>query len=188
VEVVGEAGDGKTAARLARERAPDVVIMDVELPGMNGDMVTRQIAKQTPKVKVIALSMHSDRRFINKMLKAGACGYLVKECAGEELVRAIREVIAGNSFLGRGVASKVVEEYVMQMAEGELTSGLSYRELEVLQKMAEGETTKEIASSLCLSVKTIETHRRNIMKKVDLHSIAALTKFAIREGITSVEK
>ncbi len=188
IEVVGEAEDGRETVQLVRELSPEVVIMDIAMPDLNGIEATRQIIAEHPNVKVIALSMHSDRRFISEMLKAGASAYLLKDCAFEELEGAIRTVGKNKVYLSPAIAGVVIENYIRNAPkpESSVFSLLSDREREVLQLMAEGKTTKEIASHLHVSIKTIETHRTNIMTKLDIHSIAELTKYAIREGLTSL--
>ena len=189
MELVAEAENGRNAVRLARKLSPDVVIMDVAMPDLNGIEATRKIISETPQVKVIALSIHSDRRFIVEMLKAGASGYLLKDCAFEDLTKAIGAVRTNHIFLSPGIADKVVKDYVSSLSSTGFSvySILTDRELEVLQLLAEGRTTKQIASRLHVSVKTVETHRKNIMDKLDIHNIAELTKYAIREGLTSLE-
>ena len=188
LEVVAEADNGRSTVRLARESHPEVIIMDVAMPDMNGIEATRQIISEMPKVKVIALSMYADRRFVANMLKAGASGYLLKDCASEELVRAIRVVMAHKTFLSPGVADIVVKDYVQAPLgrEASVFSILSNREREVLQLMAEGRSTNQIAECLHVSVKTVETHRQQMMQKLKMHSVAELTKYAIREGLTTL--
>lgn len=189
IKVVGEAEEGRTTVRLVTDLSPDVVIMDIEMASLNGIDATRQIVAKTPKVKVIALSVHSDRRFIAEMLKAGASGYVLKDCSFEELVQAIRAVMANRIYLSPGIADRVIKDYVrfLPHADFSVFSILTEREREVLQLIAEGKSTKKIALSLHVSVKTVETHRQRIMNKLDIHSIAELTKYAIREGLTSIE-
>jgi len=188
MEVIAEAEDGRTTVRLARELSPDVVIMDVAMPDLNGIGATDQIIAEAPDVKVVALSMHSDRRFVMEMFKAGASGYLLKDCAFEELARAVRAVAAGQTYLSPGIAGVVIKDYVRRLSEtNSAFSILTSREHEVLQLLAEGKSTKQIASRLHVSVKTVETHRRHIMEKLDIHSVAELTKYAIREGLTPLE-
>jgi DNA-binding NarL/FixJ family response regulator len=189
MEVVAEAGDGRSAVRVAKEMQPEVVVMDVVLPDLNGIEATRKIVDQVPGVRVVALSMYSDKRFVGEMLRAGAHGYLLKDCAFEELARAIRTVAGGQSYLGSGVADVVVEDYVQHVGDEDKSafSVLTPREREVLQLLAEGRSTKEIASELCVSTKTIETHRQQTMKKLGMSSVAELTKYAIREGLTSLD-
>ena len=188
LEVVAEAENGRSTVRLARESHPEVIIMDVAMPDMNGIEATRQIISEMPKVKVIALSMYADRRFVANMLKAGASGYLLKDCASEELVRAIRVVLTHKTFLSPGVADIVVKDYVQAPLGSEVSafSVLSNREREVLQLMAEGKSTNQIAECLHVSVKTVETHRQQMMQKLKMHSVAELTKYAIREGLTTL--
>ena len=189
-EVVGEADNGRQAVGLAAELAPDLVIMDVSMPDLNGIEATHQITRNHAGVKVMALSMHSDKRFVAGILKAGAAGYLLKDCAFEEMAGAIRAVAKGGTYLSPGVAASVIQDYVrrLDMSEQSTVDSLTPREREVLQLLAEGSSTKEIAAGLNLSVKTVETHRRQVMEKLDLHSIAELTKYAIREGLTTLDK
>jgi DNA-binding NarL/FixJ family response regulator len=189
-DVVGEADNGRLAVKMAHEKKPDVVVMDVSMPDLNGIEATTQIIESLPETRVIALSMHSDKRFVMGMLRAGASGYLLKDCASQELANAILQVATGKKYLSPEITGVVLGDILQGKSSGEVataTSQLSPREREVLQLIAEGWSTKQIASHLYVSVKTIETHRRQIMKKLDLHSIADLTKYAIREGLTSIE-
>ncbi len=188
MEVAGEAENGRAAVRLARDLSPDAVVMDVAMPDLNGIEATRQIVAEGAGARVIALSMHSDRRFVAEMLKAGASGYLLKDCAFEELTQAIQVVMGGQTYLSPGIASVVVEDYVRHAGEGADAVGLTAREREVLQLLAEGRSTKQIASRLHVSAKTVETHRQRLMEKLNLHSIADLTKYAVRAGLTSLER
>ena len=188
MEVIGEAENGREAVRLARELTPDLEIMDVTMPDLNGIDATRIITSDYKSIKVIALSMYSDKQFVQGMIHAGASGYLLKDCAFEELVNAIRAVVDGNTYLSPGIAGVVVQDYLTKLSSNSssVSSVLTIREREVLQLIAEGKSTKVIASQLNLSVKTIETHRRQMMEKLGIFSVAGLTKYAIREGLTSL--
>jgi two-component system response regulator NreC len=189
MEVIGEAENGIQTLELTRQKKPDVVIMDIAMPDMNGIEVTRQLKAEMPDLKIIALSMHADRRFVTEILKAGASAYVLKQSAFDDLVKAIRAVVVGRRFLSADILETVVEDYVSQLSKSEYEAyrQLSDRERQVLQLLAEGNSTKEIAFKLHVSVKTIESHRQNIMNKLDIHSLAGLTKFAVREGITSLD-
>ena len=189
-DVVGEADNGRKAVQMAQEKKPDVVVMDVSMPDLNGIEATMQIVESLPGTRVVALSMHSDKRFVMGMLRAGASGYLLKGCASQELANAIVQVAGGKKYLSPEITGVVIDDFLLGGVSEEganATSPLSPREREVLQLIAEGWSTKQIASHLYVSIKTIETHRRQIMKKLDLHAIADLTKYAIREGLTSIE-
>jgi DNA-binding NarL/FixJ family response regulator len=187
MEVIGEAKDGRTGVRMARELKPNVVIMDIRMPDLVGIEATLQIAKGLPNVKVLALSMHRESEYVIKMLRSGASGYLLKECAFEELARAIRTVVDGKTYLSPAISGAVVDDYLHRLAKADFSKSevLSGREREVLQLIAEGKSTKQIALKLHISVKTVETHRRQIMNKLDLHTVAQLTKYAIQERLTS---
>ena len=189
MEVVGEADNGRTTVQLAQKLDPDIVIMDISMPDLNGIDATQQIVTDVPGIKVIALSMHSDKRFVVGMFKAGASGYLLKDCAFDELEQAVKTVLADHTYLSPKIATVVIQDYVPQVTTDDTSvfSILSVREREVLQMLAEGKTTKDIASELFLSVKTIETYRQRIMDRLDIHNLADLIKFAIREGLTSLE-
>jgi DNA-binding NarL/FixJ family response regulator len=186
IEVIAEADNGRTAVRIALELAPDVVIMDIGMPDMNGIEAARQIIVAMPAIKVIALSMHAEKRYVMEMLKAGASGYILKDNAYEELARAIRTALNNRTYLSPQVAEIVIGDYVQlaQTANCSVFSLLSPREREVLQLLAEGNSTAQIADHLCISVKTVETYRQHIMEKLNIRSIAELTKYAIREGLT----
>jgi DNA-binding NarL/FixJ family response regulator len=182
--------DGQEAVQAARAKSPDVVIMDLSMPGMNGIEATRRISAELPAVKVLCLSMHADRRFVLDVLEAGAVGYLLKECALEEVVRAIRAVVGNQTYLSPRIAGVVVEAYRAKKTETPVSrfSLLTAREREVLQLIAEGHSTQEMADRLHVSHKTVSTHRENLMRKLDVHTIAGLTKYAIRRGLTSLEE
>ena len=188
LEVIGEAGNGRMAIHLARQLKPDVVIMDIGMPDLNGVEATRQITTEVPGVKVLALSMHTDRRFVTGMLKAGASGYMLKDGAFEEMIHAIHVLASNRIYISPGIASVLLDN-LRHPSQDKVPSlpALTVKEREVLQLVAEGKSTKEIASQLNVSVKTIETHRQHIMEKLDIHSIAELTKYAVREGLTSLE-
>ena len=189
MEVVAEAEEGRTAVRLVQELVPNVVIMDVSMPDLNGMEATRRIIAEFPNVKIIALSMHSDSLFVTEMLRSGASGYLLKDCAFEELERAIRTVMANKTYLSPSISGVVVDDYLHRLSKADFSNSevLSDREREVLQLVAEGKSTKQIALKLHISTKTVETHRRQVMNKLDIHTVAELTKYAIRKGLTSLE-
>lgn len=181
--VVGEAADGHEAIALASSTRPDVVVMDISMPGLNGIDATRRITSELPGIHVVGLSMNVDRRYVLAMLSAGAMGYLLKDSAASELVRAIRTVAAGQSYLSPGITGFVIDT-ALHTAAPEEPPTLSVREREVLQLLAEGRTSKAIGATLHIAVTTVETHRRQIMSKLNLRTIAELTKYAIREGLT----
>ncbi len=189
ISVVAEAGNGRQAVQLAGKLLPEVVVMDISMPDMNGIEAIRRVAAECPSVRALALSMHSDRRIVVEALQAGAKGYLLKDAAADELVTAIRTLAAGEIYICSEMTKIVLKDY-LQRSAGTVSaaiSPISPREREVLQLVAEGKNTKEIAFTLGVSVKTVETHRQQIMKKLNLFSVAELTKYAIREGLTSLE-
>lgn len=187
--VVGEAADGRDLLALVETLRPDLIVLDVSMPGLNGVEAARRIREFDPAIRIIMLSMHAERRFVVESLKAGASGYLLKDDAFEELIRAIPRVMAGQVVLAERIGERVVQEYVAlaRREEDSAFDRLSPREREVLQLIAEGRSTKEVAALQSVSVKTVETQRKQIMDKLDLHSVAELTKYAIREGLTSLE-
>lgn len=189
MQVVGEAENGSSIVRLAKELAPHVVLMDIKMPDLNGIEATRQILSDLPDVKIIALSMYPDQRFVMNMLRSGARGYVLKDCAFEELALAIRMVMANKTYLCPSVTEVVVKNYVnLDPSPGQ--SGfavLTAREREVLRLLTEGRRTSQIAQLLDISVKTVDTHRQQIIHKLGIRSLAELTKYAIREGLTTLE-
>ena len=188
LNVIGEAGDGRTIVRLARELVPDVVIMDISMPDLNGVEATRQIIKELPMVKVIALSVHFDKHIVKGMLQAGASAYMSKYSAAQELIKAIRLVMAHQIYLSPEIAGIVVEDYKSSRSDSaSVFTALTAREREVLQLFAEGKNTREIAAALFISLKTVEAHRRQIMDKMGFKSLAELIKYALREGLTSMK-
>ncbi len=189
MDVIGEAHDGRQAIQESQRLRPDIVLMDITMPDLNGIEATRGIIAAIPDVKVIGLSMHTDRRFVVGMLKAGASGDVLKDAAFEELSQAILTVVAGRTYLSPALADIVLKDYLTRVPEDAYSavSLLSLREREVLQLISEGKTTKQIADDLQVSSKTIETHRQQIMEKIGVYSIAALTKYAVREGLTSLD-
>ncbi len=190
ISVVGLAANGREALRLASKMKSIIMVMDVSMPEMNGIDATSQLMRDAPDCKVLGLSMYTDKRFVNGMLKAGARGFLLKECAYQELVQAVRAVESGQIYLSPKVTGTVVEEYVQHLSESdEQQSGvesLTLKEREALQLIAEGFSTRQIADKLFVSVKTIESRRRNLQEKLAANSVADLTKIAIREGLTTL--
>lgn len=189
MQVVAEADTGSKAVFLVREFVPHAVILDVEMPDLNGIEACRQILEEFPHIKIIALSMHSDRRFVVNMLKAGAQGYLLKDCAFEELTQALRLAMADRTYLSPGVAEIVVKDYANGGTSPHLEEfpALTNREQQILQLISEGKRAGEIAELLRISVKTVDTHRQQIMHKLGTRSVADLTKHALREGLTSLD-
>jgi two-component system response regulator NreC len=189
IRVVAETTDGAETIRAAEELKPDIVLMDISMPELNGIEAARRIVSTGAATRIIMLSMHSDRRFIMESLKAGALGYLLKDCAFEEVLLAVKAVGEGAIYLSSRISESVIKDYIAiaKRVPGSAFSILSAREREVLQLLAEGKSTKETAARLHVSVKTVETHRKQIMDKLDIHSVAELTKYAIREGLTALE-
>jgi DNA-binding NarL/FixJ family response regulator len=186
--VVAEAQDGLAAFEGVKKHKPDIAILDIGMPGLNGIEVTRKIRSEMAETKVIALSMHADRRFVMGVLEAGANGYLLKDSAFAELVTAVAAVAKGKMYLSPSIAETVVKSSLEKLERGKQSSSvlLSGREREVLQMIAEGKSTKEIAFKLFVSTKTVETHRKQIMDKLNIRTVAGLTKYAVREGLTSL--
>jgi DNA-binding NarL/FixJ family response regulator len=190
IEVVGEASDGKQAIDLAGKLSPDIIVMDLVMPGMNGMQAAQQLHDQYPNIKVLILSMYDDDEYIRQILKAGASGYVLKRAASDDLLRAIREVEKGGSALHPTVAAKLIKDYVRRTKsseEGDSGSALTARESEVLKLVAEGHTNKQIADILGLGRKTVDSHRTNIMRKLDMHDVTALVKYALKRGLINLE-
>ena len=190
MEIVGQACDGYEGIELARKLKPDVVLMDISMPGLNGIDATKEIVRENPDIKVLALSAYCNRRFVRDMLKAGVSGYILKDAMADELVYAIKSVHAGRRYLSEKAAKLVVDDYAQGGTSDsvkELLDKLTTRERELLQLIAENKTTKEAAKLLHVSVKTIEARRLNTIKKLGVSGIAELTKIAIREGLTSID-
>jgi len=189
MEVTGEAGNGLEAVKLAQELNPDVIIMDVNMPCMNGIEATRRILAANRDIGVLALSLETDRRFIVEVIEAGAKGYVLKDAFLAELAIAIRAVAIGETYLGPKITEMIIKDYLQRIPEKlPLTfTSLTTREREQIRLIADGKNTKEIATLFGTSTKTVEVHRHNIMKKLDLYSIAELTKYAVREGLTSLK-
>lgn len=186
--VAGEADNGRDAVLQIIKLKPDVVLMDIAMPNLNGVDATRQLIAQQPRLRIVVLSMHSDKRFVVEMLKAGAMGYLEKNCAFKNLISAIRTVTEGQVYLSPEIAGVIAGTFRQQKLPATVKEPeLSPKEREVLQLLAEGNSSKEIAYQLGVSSKTVDTHRQHIMDKLGMRSIANLTKYAIREGITSLE-
>ena len=188
MEILGEAQNGLVALQLAKKLRPDLIIMDISMPDLNGIEATSRILAELSGLRVLALSMHSDRGFLIKMLKAGASGYLLKDCASEELIDAVHVIMKNRLYISPAMVDDMVRGYVQMASREDLSafSVLTTRERDVLQRLAEGKSVKEIAHDLIISVKTVETFRHRIEDKLHLNSIAELTKYAIREGLTSL--
>jgi DNA-binding NarL/FixJ family response regulator len=191
IEVIGEAQDGREAVEKVQQLLPDVVLMDITMPALSGLEATRQIKKRFPEVQVLILTMHATEEYIFQILRAGASGYVVKQAAPNELISAIQAVYRGESFLSPSISKKIIEEYIRQaeaMAERDSYDQLTTREREVLQLIAEGHSTREIAELLHISTKTVETHRAHLMDKLDTYSTAELTQYAIRKGVIRADQ
>ncbi|MHC4165804.1 MAG: response regulator [Planctomycetota bacterium] len=188
-KVVGQTKDGRSTVELAKELLPDVVVMDIAMPDLNGVEATRQITRECPEVNVVGLSMHSSSKYVREMFRAGAKGYLLKDCPFEELTRAIRLVVEGRTYVSPSVGHTVIEDYISKPEDPKSAFWvLSQREREVLQLLAEGNTTKQVARQLHISPKTVEAHRLNIMHKLGIDNLAQLTKYALQEGLTPLER
>lgn len=187
IDIVAQASDGRSAISMAKEFSPDIVIMDIGMPNLNGIEATRQLLIDNPRLKVMALSTHSDGTIVAKMLKAGASGYMLKESAFSELMEGIAAMMEGKTYLCSRISKVVFSDYVTMLSSPQWSGvdTLTSRENEVLQLVAEGKTSKEISQVLNVSVKTIDSHREHIMEKLSIHNVAGLTKYAVREGITS---
>jgi two-component system response regulator NreC len=185
-EVVAEAGDGREAVRLAEQLKPDVCVLDVAMPLLNGVEATRQITRRVPTTRILVLSMYSDEAYVAQILQAGAAGYILKDSADVDLIQAVGEVARGKSFFSPPIARVMLDDYVRQLAEKGISDrfdSLSDREREVFQLIAEGKVNKEIATILSISPSTVETHRARIMEKLDLHSAAEIVLYAVRRGV-----
>jgi two-component system response regulator NreC len=188
MEVIGEAGDGRTAVRLVLSLKPDLVLMDLSMPKMNGFEAILEIKKTEPSIKIIALTVHNTEEYILMTLQAGADGYVLKDTTHDELLMAIRQVLSGKRFLSPSVSGKVIEGYLEGKKNAQSISqidSLTQREREVLKLIAEGYKNKEVADFLCISLKTVEKHRANLMRKLDLHNTSALTLYAVERGLVT---
>lgn len=185
MEVIAEAKDGREAIKLCNQLKPNVVIMDIAMEGLNGVEATTRIVQENPETKVIALSMHSSKRFVLGMFKAGAYGYLLKDCDSEELIKAIKTVSINQKYIAQNISAVILSEFISGKQEEMI---LTSREKEILQLIAEGKSSKDIGEILFLSSKTIDTHRKNIMDKLELYSLPELTKYALKIGLISLDK
>lgn len=187
IEVVGEAETGRQAIQLAKKFLPDVVVMDIAMPLLNGLEATRQIVHEIPSARVIILSSYSDDEYVEQLTDAGAIGYLLKQTAANDLIKAIREARQGNAYFSPSISRRMLEHYRRAFVSGQpvrkTSETLTSREREVLQLIAEGNTNKQIAAELCISIKTVEKHRQQVMNRLNIHDIAGLTRYAIAKGI-----
>ena len=192
LNVVGEADNGRQAVQMAKRLRPDVIVMDIGMPSLNGLEATRQISRQIPKSKVVVLSSYSDDEYVQQLTAAGATGYLIKTTASQDLVMAIREAKKGNAFFSPAISKRLIEHYRQAVVRGEpLKKGrgrLTSREMEVLQLVAEGNHNKQIAAKLFISIKTVEKHRQQLMNKLEIHEVAGLTRYAITKGFVEDPK
>ena len=186
LEIVGEAADGREAVRKARDLQPDIMLMDINMPQMNGLAVTELLRRELPKINVLILSMHSNTEYVLRIIQSGARGYILKEAPVDELTRAIEMVQRGEAYFSSDVARVALTQFVRGHNDGPAVNQLTNREREVLTQIAEGLSNKEIASKLGVGVRTVETHRERIMRKLDIHNVAGLTRFAISKGLVSV--
>lgn len=188
LKIVGEASDGDEALKKTRELSPDVVLMDISMPGMNGLAVTEVLRKESPEVKVLVISVHNNRDYIFRIIQSGAHGFISKEAPPDELLRAIESVYSGEPFFSPDIAKAALNQLVTSGGKKDPFAQLTSREREVLVLIAEGQSNKEIATKLGIGVRTIETHRERIMRRLDIHSVAGLTKFAIANGMISIDE
>ncbi len=186
IDVVGEAENGRDAVLMVKKYLPDVVVLDISMPILNGVQATRQIRKFNPKIKILVLSMYKDEEYVREVFQAGALGYILKQTTGSDLISAIKEVNRGNAYLSPSIAKHLVSEYREIVKGGKSArkqTGLTPREMEVLQLIAEGNSNKKIAEQLFISIKTVETHRQKIMDVLKIHDVAGLTRYAIAKRI-----
>ncbi len=190
-EIIGETDNGRQAVLMVKDMQPDIIIMDISMPELNGFDAARQIVAMKCKTKILVLSMHNNKQYLSEMLKAGASGYLIKNCAFQEIVEAVKTILNGHIYLSREMKDVIVDDYVQLLERPEEPDlnekKLTAKESEILQLFVKGDSAKDIALTFGLSVKTVSTHRNNIMNKLDLYNIADLTKYAIREGLTMLE-
>jgi len=188
-EIVGEAGDGREALSLAQARQPNIVLMDVAMPGLNGLEAVARLQKECPEVKVLVLSMHANEEYVIQALRAGACGYLLKDAATVELELALQAVGRGENYLSPAISRQVIDDYMARVSgQPGALEHLTPRQREILQLIAEGKNTKEIAALLSVSIKTVETHRAQLMDRLDIHDVPGLVRHAIRKGLISLEE
>ena len=187
ITVVGEAETGRQAVQLARKLAPDVIVMDIAMPNLNGLEATRQITREVPNARLLVLSSYNDDEYVHQVTEAGASGYLLKQTAATDLIKAVREACKGNAFFSPAISRRLVERYREAVLEGvpvrKRPNLLTSREAEVLQLIAEGKANKQIAAELSISIKTVEKHRQQVMNKLNIHDVASLTRYAISKGI-----